>query len=173
MRPAQLFTLSAVVGLTTIGYGNVAQATPVNFSGSVATSCSIDSVTNGTLSEELSAFPAIALVATGGDRGVVKVKCNTTTSKLDLAINPVSTKVYNGTAKIRFNGLASTWGTTGTNINLPLGIPSSSPIQVLLPAPTRAIGDTALIQVRVDAPLGKLLQAANDYLVVVDATIVP
>ncbi|AFY91900.1 hypothetical protein [Chamaesiphon minutus] len=171
MRPAKLLTLSAVVGLTTICYGNVAQAapTPVNFSGSVAASCTIDSVTDGSLSEELSNFPAIALVATGGDRGIVQVKCNTATGVLTLAINSGSTKVYNGTAKIRFNGGGGVFGTA----NLPATVPSINPIVVSLPTVTNASGDIGRIQVRVDAPLGKLLKTANDYLVVVDATIVP
>jgi hypothetical protein len=169
MRPAQLFTLSAVVGLTTICYCKVAQAAPINYSGSVTASCTIHSVTDGNLSEELSNFPAIALVATGLDRGVVKVKCNTTTNKLNLAINSASTNVYNGTAKIRFNGGGGVFGIA----NSPNGVPSTNPILVNLPTPTSASGDTGYIQVRVDAPSGKLLQAASDYKVVVDATIVP
>jgi hypothetical protein len=168
MRPAKLITLSAVVGVSLISYGkSTAAQTPVNFPGTVTSSCNITSVGNGAFSED-PGTPATVLIATGGDRGTVVVQCNDSAKSLNLTINSGSSVVYNGTAKIRFNGETGIF----EYVNQP-ALPSAGPITLLLANPTSSSGDTGRIQARIDAPTGKLLKAANDYKIVVDATITP
>lgn len=166
MRQAKLITLSAVVGLSLICGGNSALAQVVNIPGTVTASCTITTSSDGALSEDPSPL-ATKLIAAGGDRGTVVVKCNDGTKNLNLAINTGSSVLYNGTAKIQL---------TAANATGPFAIAttlSASSIVVAIPNPTLAVGDTAKIRAEVSAPAGKLLKAANDYSLVVNATITP
>jgi hypothetical protein len=170
MRPAQLFTLSAAVGLWLISYGTSAQAVPVTFSGNVTSSCTV--VTSdpvGPLSET-PGEPATALQGFGTDRASVTVTCNNSAKSLKLEIDNTNSVVYNGVGKIRFNGITGVFA--GTNNPVPNTL-SQGPITVGIPAPTAAVGDLGRIQGRIEAPAGALLRAANNYKLVVNATIVP
>jgi hypothetical protein len=165
MRQAKLLTLAAVVGLSLINSGNSAHSQVANFPGTVPPSCTLTS-TDGTFSED--GTPATLLVANGGDRGTVTVNCNQSGKSLSLTINTAASTVYNGTGKIRFGG------TTGVfaGVNTP-GFPTTAPITAAIANPTAAIGDVGRVQSQIEAPTGKLLKAANNYKLVVDATITP
>lgn len=168
MRPTKLLTISAIASLSLISYRNSAHAAPVpvTLTGSVASSCTL-TVSDGSLTGDVE--PAILISATGGDRGTVVVICNDSTKSLRLAIDTANSKLYNGIAKIRSNGVGGVFGTTNT----PSAQPSINPIVLALPRPTKVVGDTVRVQARIDAPANQLLRAANDYNLVVNATITP
>jgi hypothetical protein len=119
--------------------------------GIVPQSCAIDTVTNGTL--KLST-PSKLVTDTPGQ---VKVTCNTTTNKLDIAVNAGSSNVYNGTPSVKFNG--------GTGVYAAAAGTSVSPGALVN-------GDSAKVEATIDA--GALpLQAATNYAVFITPTLTP
>lgn len=174
MRPTKLLTISALAGLSLISYGRSAYAETVSLTGTVPSSCTL-ATSPGSLIED--GTPATNLVANTTDRGTVVVTCNESPKNLRLEISNTSV-LYNGIAKIRFNGAP---GGVFAGINIP-GTPTTSPFNVLISGPTKAIGDTGYIQARIDAPGtpgANLLKVAGspssnpEYNLVVKATIVP
>jgi hypothetical protein len=115
--------------------------------------CKIDSVNNGTL--KLAAGSVSKLVT--DTIGKVNVTCNTTTSKLDIAVNTPSSTVYNGTPSAKLNG--------GTGVYSAAAGSSVSP-GAIVP------GNSAYVEAEIDAGSAPL-QAATNYNVVVDTTLTP
>jgi type 1 fimbria pilin len=119
--------------------------------GVVPQSCAIDTVTNGTL--KLST-PSKLVTDTPGK---VKVTCNTTTSKLDIAINSGASNVYNGTPAIKFTG--------GTGVYAAAAGTSVSPAALVN-------GDSANVDATIDSGTAPL-QAATNYSVFITPTLTP
>jgi hypothetical protein len=162
----KFLTIAATASVLSAFAGS-AQANPVNFNGSVSSSCTIDtaSTANGTLVASPTTGPATSLSATGSNAGSVKVICNAGSNKLDIAVNTGSSVLYNGTASTAFDSA----GGTGIYTSATTGVSYTAT------GVTSASGDTAKISASVTpTTVGALLQAstaAAPYKVVVDATV--
>lgn len=156
MYRSQFFKLVTVASWLWVGQGNSAQAEQMGLVAQAVNTCRIDSVVN----EELLPVsnPATGLTGTFS----VAVRCTGTASgNLLLTLNP--SVVYNGGAKMQFvskSGLLA-----GANTN-----PSTTTITVPISWKDNQTGN-AVVRVDVMAPSGKLLNAANNYQLVVTAAL--
>lgn len=166
MRPTKLLTISAIAGLSLIGYGKSAHAAPVvSLGGTVSPSCTLAVVKGGTFRQD--GTPASRLYTETGNYGDVKVTCNDSSKSLKLEINSSSSTIPSGIAKIQSIGSGGVFGT-----RIIPGRLSSNLITIGLPSPTDANGDTVSVNAEIAVADTNLLKAGT-YTLVVDATITP
>ena len=152
----KILTIAATALLSTIA-GTAHAQTTVNFGGTVTSSCSITTATNGT-------FTVAPTVLTTNVPATVTVVCNGATSLgLSGGTNTIPTQTPDPLVAFGFSsggtGIFSTV-TSGTSVSLTDA--------------TTAAGDVANISASVTAGGGKLLKASTaPYNVAVIATIVP
>jgi hypothetical protein len=169
----KLLALSALGGIvTSIGLAGSALAqsttTVVTSTAVVAASCTITSASDGNLVAQQN--PTTQLWGKGNDRGTVIVSCNQSGKRLELTINDTSSKYYNGKPRARL----SAGGNASGNFNVTTGYATlvNGIFRDILTT-TVSGGDIARIDGEINAPTGGLLQAANDYKLVVDAELTP
>lgn len=158
MYRAQVLNFITVTSCLWVSQGNYAQAEPM---GLIAQStndntCQIDSFT----AEELSptSNPPTGLTGTFS----IAVSCTGTASgNLLLTLNP--SVVYNGGAKMQFVNKSGVLAGANTN-------PSTNTITVPISSQGNQTG-TGSVRVDIVAPSGKLLQAANNYKLVINAVL--
>jgi hypothetical protein len=119
--------------------------------GVVPETCKIDTVENGTLKLSTPSKLVTDLP------GKIKVTCNTTTNKLDIAVNTGASTLYNGTPSIKFNG--------GTGVYSAASGMSVSPGALVN-------GETAKVNATIDSGAVPL-QAATNYNVFITPTLTP
>lgn len=162
-----ILTLAATAALLST-FAGAAHSDPINSIGSVDESCVVTSVNNGTLTQN--AVPATSL-ATGSGAGVglVKVTCNTITSKLKISGGSHIIPAQPTAPTVKF-GFVTGGDGIYTGLTSALGT-----VDVISPPSgdtTMAGGDTAKVASTVTANGGKLLRNGS-YTTVIDATVTP
>jgi hypothetical protein len=158
-----ILTIAATAGLLSTFAGSAHAQMAVNSPGTVDESCVVTSVNNGTLTQN--AIPATSLATgTGAGVGLVKVTCNTITSKLTLSAGAHIIPAQPTAPTVTFGFVG---GGDGIYTSVTSGIitPASGDT-------TLVGGDTAHVASTVTANGGKLLRNGL-YQAVVTATVSP
>lgn len=160
----KILTIAATALLSAIAGAAHAAPTPVNITGEVTASCTIESTTPGTLAQNTAktAMSATAAPAT------VLVKCNNGTKSLTLTSVSNTFPSPQSTPTFGFGFIPG-----GTSSGAFAAVPAAgTATTVALTDPTGDAGDTANINATVTAATGKLLKSGT-YTVVVGAEITP
>jgi hypothetical protein len=179
MSNFKLLALSKLVGIapllccasSALAQSKTSVGSVVNFGYTMIASCTITSTTNGSLVAQQT--PTTQLWGKGNDRAKVVVFCNQSGKRLELSINDAASNYYNGRPRARL----SAGGDASGNFNVNTGYATiNNGIYRDILTTTDALGDIARIDGEINAlnaPTGVLLQAANDYKLVVNVSITP
>lgn len=158
MRSAQLLKLVTVASCWWISLGSFAQAEQRWFIAKQDNACQIKNFVAGELSP--SSNPPTKLTGTYS----ISIGCQgNATGNLRLSFTPAV--VYNGEATMQF--ISNSGVLAGAS-----SIPPASTMTIPINSNGDQTGD-GLIRVSIVAPPGKLLKAASNYQIVIDATILP
>jgi hypothetical protein len=158
MQSAQFVTLVTVASCLWVSLGHIAHAEKPLYIAKQDNACQIKNLTAGELLSI--SDPPTKLTATYS----ISIGCRgNATGNLKLTFNP--SVVYNGEATMQF--LSTSGLLTGA-----ASVATSNAITVPISSQGNQTGD-GLIRVYIVAPPGKLLRAATNYKLVVDAAIIP